>query len=33
MHTFEKIRIRTPANTNEAVPEADMPQAAWEALI
>ena len=33
VHTFEEIRTRTPANPNEAAPEAIMPQAAWEALL
>ena len=33
VHTFEEIRTRTPANPNEAAPEAGMPQAAWEALL
>ena len=33
VHTFEKIRNRTPANPNEAAPDATMPQAAWEALL
>ena len=33
VHTFEEVRIRTPANPNEAAPEAIMPQAAWEALL
>ena len=33
VHTFEEIRTRTPANPNEAAPEAAMPQAAWEALL
>ena len=33
MHTFEEVRTRTPANPNEAAPEASMPQAAWEALL
>ena len=33
VHTFEEIRTRTPANPNEAAPEAVMPQAAWEALF
>ena len=33
VHTFEEVRTRTPANPNEAVPEAIMPQAAWEALL
>ena len=32
-HTFEEIRIRTPANPNEAALEAAMPQAAWKALL
>ena len=31
VHTFEEVRTRTPANPNEAAPEAIMPQAAWEA--
>ena len=29
VHTFEEVRTRTPANPNEAAPEAIMPQAAW----
>ena len=33
VHTFVGIRTRTPANPNEAAPEATMPQAAWEALL
>ena len=33
VHTFEEVRTRTPANSNEAAPEAIMPQAAWEALL
>ena len=33
VHTFEEIRTRTPANPNEAAPEAIIPQAAWEALL
>ena len=33
VHTFEKVRTRTPANPNEAAPEASMPQAAWEDLL
>ena len=33
VHTFEEIRSRTPADPNEAAPEAIMPQAAWEALL
>ena len=33
VHTFEEIRTRTPANPNEAAPEAAMPQAACEALL
>ena len=33
VHTFEEVRTRTPANPNEAAPEASMPQAAWEALL
>ena len=33
VHTFEKVRTRTPANPNEAAPEAIMAQAAWEALL
>ena len=32
-HTFEEVRTRTPADHNEAAPEAIMPQAAWEALL
>ena len=33
VHTFQEVRTRTPAGPNEAVPEAIMPQAAWEALL
>ena len=33
VHTFEEMRTRTPADPNEAAPEASMPQAAWEALL
>ena len=33
VHTFEEIRTRTPANPDEAAPEAAMPQAAWGALL
>ena len=33
VHTFEEIRARTPANLNEAALDANMPQAAWEALL
>ena len=33
VHTFEEMRTRTPANPNEATPEAARPQAAWEALL
>ena len=33
VHTFEEVRIRTPADPNEAAPEGIMPQAAWEALL
>ena len=33
VHTFEDVRPRTPADPNEAAPEAIMPQAAWEALL
>ena len=33
VHTFEEVRTRTPANPNEAAPEAIMPQAACEALL
>ena len=33
VHTFQEVRTRTPANPNEAAPEAIMPQAAWEALL
>ena len=33
MHTFEEVRTRTPADPNQAAPEAIMPQAAWEALL
>ena len=33
VHTFEEIRTRTPANPNETVPEAIMPQVAWDALL
>ena len=32
-HTFEKIRVRTPANPNEAASEAAMPRGAWETLL
>ena len=33
MHTLEEMRTPTPADPNEAAPEAIMPQAAWEALL
>ena len=33
VHTFEEVRTRSPADRNEAAPEANMPQAAWEALL
>ena len=33
LHTFEEVRTRTPADPNQAAPEAIMPQAAWEALL
>ena len=33
VHTFEEVRTRTPADPNEAAPEAIMPQATWEALL
>ena len=33
VHTFEEIRTRTPADPNEAAPEAIIPQPAWEALL
>ena len=33
MHTFEEMRAGTPANPNEAAPDATMPQAAWEAPL
>ena len=33
VHTFEEVRTRTPADPNEAAPQAIMPQAAWEALL
>ena len=33
VHTFEEMRNRTPADPNEAAPEAIMPQAAWEAVF
>ena len=33
VHTFEEVRTRSPADPNEAAPEAIMPQAAWEALL
>ena len=33
MHTFQEVRTCTPADPNEAAPEAIMPQAAWEALL
>ena len=32
-HTFEEIRTRTPANPNEAAPDATMPQAERKALL
>ena len=32
-HTLEEMCTRTPADLNEAAPEAIMPQAAWEALL
>ena len=32
VHTLENIRTRTPANPNEAAPEAAMQQTAWETL-
>ena len=33
LHTFEEVCARTPAKPNEATPELNMPQAAWEALL
>ena len=33
LHTLEEVRTRTPADPNEAAPEAIMRQAAWEALL
>ena len=33
VHTFEEMHTRTPADPNEAAPEAIIPQAAWEALL
>ena len=33
VHTFEEMRSRTPADPNEAAPEAIMPQAVWGALL
>ena len=33
VHTLEEMRTRTPADLNEAAPEAIMLQAAWEALL
>ena len=33
VHTLEEVRIRSPANPNQAAPDASMPQAAWEALL
>ena len=33
VHTVEEMRTRTPADPNEAAPEAIMPQAAWEAPL
>ena len=33
VHTFEEVRTRTPANPDEAAPEAILPQAAGEALL
>ena len=33
VHTFEEMRTRSPANPNEAAPEAIMPQTACEALL
>ena len=33
VHTFEEVRTRSPADPNEAAPEAIMLQAAWEALL
>ena len=33
VHTFVEVRTRTPADSNQAAPEAIMPQAAWEALL
>ena len=33
VHTFKEVRTRTPADPNQAAPEAIMPQAAWEAFL
>ena len=33
VHTFEEVRTCTRPDSNEAAPEAIMPQAAWEALL
>ena len=33
VHIFEEIRTRTSAKSKEAIPEAAMPQAAWEVLL
>ena len=33
VHTLEEMRTHTPADPNEATPEAIMPQPAWEALL
>ena len=33
VHTLKEMRTRSPADPNEAAPEAIMPQAAWEALL
>ena len=33
VHTFEEIRILTPAKPKEAAPGATMPQVAWKALL
>ena len=33
VHLLEEVCTRTPADLNEAAPEAIMPQAAWEALL
>ena len=33
VHTFEEMRTCTPADPNEAAPEAIMPQEAWGAIL